>query len=480
MDVTNAIRSSPEGYKPDDFLPLQRENFDAQDIGSIPDYWAEVGAKLLKNPRAVFSMLLLGFLLLFSVLGPLLWRVDPAQQDLSQISQAPALYKEALVIEDKRLLWKQAAQALLEQEEANIFYLALFDIAHTQSVKLYWPEHPQAAAYAVYRHEYPPSGIEDLGLPLAELESRSDTFFEDKLSLENIDYYYSVLALAKDDAPLEYKSLHIKPVLALPYEQVKKQIQAGNWQWINDRHDKDNDSIHNNYKKVRLSMHPMGTDYLGRDMMARLMSGGQTSLLIALLASGLFVFFGSLYGAMSAYLGGRVDNVLMRFADFVIALPFLLFMILLKVSFSLGPGESGIKVMIFSLIILSWPGSARLIRGQVLSLREQNFILAARINGATMYYVMLKHLLPNVLSLVLISLSFAIPSVILTEAFLSFIGLGVVPPTASWGSMCQEGIKTFLFHPHELVFPATLIGITVLSFNLLGDSLRDALDVKVE
>lgn len=479
MAVSNKAFPHPEGYKPDDFLPLQKDKLEAQDIASIPDYWGEVGTKLLKNPRAVFSICLLTFMLLFSILGPLLWQVDPAQQDLSQVSQAPALYKEALVIEANTHSWKQAAQSLLEQEqeqeqqEENIFYLALFDVAHTQSVKLYWPAHPQAVAYAVYRHEYVPSGIEDLGLPLAELESRSATFFEDKLSLENTDYYYSVVALAKHNRPLDYKSLHIKPVLALPYEQVKKQVEAGNWHWLDEQEAQA-------YKKVRLSMHPMGTDYLGRDMMARLMSGGQTSLLIALLASGLFVLFGSLYGAISAYLGGRVDNVLMRFADFVIALPFLLFMILLKVSFSVGPGESGISVMIFSLIILSWPGSARLIRGQVLSLREQNFILAARINGASLYYVMLKHLLPNVLSLVLISLSFAIPSVILTEAFLSFIGLGVVPPTASWGSMCQEGIKTFLFHPHELIFPATMIGITVLCFNLLGDSLRDALDVNVE
>jgi oligopeptide transport system permease protein len=167
----------------------------------------------------------------------------------------------------------------------------------------------------------------------------------------------------------------------------------------------------------------------------------------------------------------------MRFADFVIALPFLLFMILLKVSFGIQPGESGIAVMVFSLVILSWPSTARLIRSQVLVLREQNFILAARINGAGLFHILWKHLFPNVLSLILISLSFAIPSVILTEAFLSFIGLGVVPPTPSWGSMCQEGIKTFLFHPHELIFPAFFIGMTVLAFNLLGDGLRDAFDV---
>jgi len=116
----------------------------------------------------------------------------------------------------------------------------------------------------------------------------------------------------------------------------------------------------------------------------------------------------------------------------------------------------------------------------VFVLRVQNFVLLSRINGASLFYIVTRHLLPNTLSVIFVCLSFAIPSVILTEAFLSFIGLGVVPPTPSWGSMCQEGIKTFLFHPHELIFPALFIGLTVLSFNLLGDGLRDALDVKAE
>jgi len=193
-----------------------------------------------------------------------------------------------------------------------------------------------------------------------------------------------------------------------------------------------------------------------------------------------FVLVGFVYGASAAYLGGRVDNMLMRFADFVIALPFLLFMILLRVAFGVGPGESGIGAMIISLILLSWPSSARLVRAQVLQLKQQAFIQSARMNGATLPYMLIKHLLPNVLGVVLVSLSFAIPSVILTEAFLSFIGLGVVPPIPSWGAMCNEGIKTFLFHPHELAFPALFISITVLAFNLLGDGLREAFDVKIK
>jgi oligopeptide transport system permease protein len=169
----------------------------------------------------------------------------------------------------------------------------------------------------------------------------------------------------------------------------------------------------------------------------------------------------------------------MRVTDFVLALPFLLFMILFKVAFGAGPGESGIIPMLIALIALSWTGPARLTRGQILQLRESEFVQASRLLGAKPMYLILRHLLPNTLGVILVSLTFAIPNAIFTEAFLSFIGMGVVPPNPSWGSMANDGIQTFLTHPHEFFFPAVLISLTVLAFNLLGDGLRDALDPKM-
>jgi len=214
-------------------------------------------------------------------------------------------------------------------------------------------------------------------------------------------------------------------------------------------------------------------------MLSRLMHGARVSLFIGLVAPLLFVGFGVAYGSMAGFLGGRVDQIMMRFADFVIALPFLLFMILFKIAFGIGPGQSGILPMIVALVALSWPGTARLVRGQILQVREEGYVNAARLLGARTNYLVLRHMIPNTMGVILVTLTFAVPSAIFTEAFLSFIGMGVAPPTPSWGGMSNEGIKSMLIHPHELLFPAVLISITVLAFNLLGDGLRDALDAKM-
>ena len=178
-------------------------------------------------------------------------------------------------------------------------------------------------------------------------------------------------------------------------------------------------------------------------------------------------------------MGGKVDQLMMRFADFVVALPFLLFMILFKISFGIGPGESGIFPMLVAMVVLLWPATARLVRGQIMQIREQGYVEASKLLGAKSSYLILRHMLPNTLGVVLVTLTFEIPRAIFTEAFLSFIGMGVAPPTPSWGSMSNEGIKTMLNTPHELIFPALLISITVLAFNLLGDGLRDALDARM-
>ena len=132
-----------------------------------------------------------------------------------------------------------------------------------------------------------------------------------------------------------------------------------------------------------------------------------------------------------------------------------------------------------ALVLLSWPATARLVRGQILQIREEGYISASRLLGAGAPYLVLRHMIPNTLGVILVTLTFAVPTAIFTEAFLSFIGMGVAPPTPSWGSMCNEGIKTMLTHPHELIFPALFISITVLAFNLLGDGLRDALDARM-
>jgi oligopeptide transport system permease protein len=231
--------------------------------------------------------------------------------------------------------------------------------------------------------------------------------------------------------------------------------------------------------EITIPYHPLGTDYLGRDMLARLMYGARVSLFIGVVAPFLFVLTGIVYGSAAGFVGGRVDQVLMRFADFVVALPFLLFMILFRIAFGIGPGESGVFPMLIALVVLMWPTTARLVRGQVLQIRQEGYVAAAQLLGARTAYLVLRHMIPNTMGVILVTLTFEIPKVIFIEAFLSFIGMGVAPPTPSWGSMANEGIKTMLAHPHELLFPAIFISVTVLAFNLLGDGMRDALDVRM-
>jgi oligopeptide transport system permease protein len=292
--------------------------------------------------------------------------------------------------------------------------------------------------------------------------------FEDRLNLEPKRYWYSVVALG--DAGVERDEYAVLPVDVTRAASAEEAVSRG---WIADAASVKEGAT------IRLPYHPLGTDYLGRDMLARLMSGARVSLFIGIVAPLLFVLAGIAYGSVAGFMGGRVDQLLMRFADFVVALPFLLFMILFKIAFGIGPGESGVLPMLVALVLLGWPSTARLVRGQILQIRLEAYVAASQLLGAKTGYLIFRHMIPNTMGVILVTLTFAVPSAIFTEAFLSFIGMGVAPPTPSWGSMANEGIRTMLSHPHELIFPATFISITVLAFNLLGDGLRDALDVRM-
>jgi oligopeptide transport system permease protein len=451
-----------------DFSPA-RASHKAQEL-SRPSlsYWQDAWRRLKSNRRALASLAIVVFQVLAAVAGPLVWDVDPAFQDLDQISQGPTLGKRALIVaayEEWTVPSRPDFPA--EPDEFPDFLaapagLSLAAPGNSQAVRLVWEPVEGAAFYVVYRNEHEPEGPNDLGLPLGETEAGNQVGYEDRLQLEARTYYYSVLASDGIDEAEERATLAVQVEQAIVASQARRRGIEGE---VGQR--------------ARLEPHPLGTDYLGRDMLARLIYGARTSLFIGMVGPFLYVLLGTLYGGFAGYLGGRVDIWLMRFADFVVALPFLLFMILFKIAFGIGPGESGVLPMLVALVLLGWPGTARLVRGQVLQLRQEPYVQAARLLGAQSTYLVLRHMIPNVMGVILVTLTFAVPSAIFTEAFLSFIGMGVAPPTPSWGSMCNEGIKTMLSHPHELVFPALCISVTVLAFNLLGDGLRDALDARM-
>jgi oligopeptide transport system permease protein len=222
--------------------------------------------------------------------------------------------------------------------------------------------------------------------------------------------------------------------------------------------------------------HPMGTDEAGRDILARVLLGGRISLMVGIISTFVSLVIGVAYGATSGYLGGRIDDVMMRIVDMLYAIPYMMIVIVLLAFFG-GQSPFGQLILLFiALGAVSWLTMARIVRGQVISLKEREFVLAARASGTPGWRIVFRHLVPNVLGPVIVYATLTVPSVMLQEAFLSFLGLGVQAPLASWGSLAADGIRTIAIFPWQLFFPGMTMAITLFSLNFMGDGLRDALD----
>ncbi|UCH51546.1 MAG: ABC transporter permease [Chloroflexota bacterium] len=259
-----------------------------------------------------------------------------------------------------------------------------------------------------------------------------------------------------DPTEVNFEERDMPPVY-LPSEQFTYDIQTGQY----------------TTKEIRGTWkHALGTDSKGRDMLAMLVSGARISLLVGLIATGIAIILGTIIGVLSAYLGGWADNALMRFTDVMMTFPFFLLLVLIVFIF----GRS-LAIIVLAIGLTGWTGAARLLRSESLSLRTREFIVATKALGASDNRVIFRHLIPNVISLIIVIATLSIPSVILAEAALSFIGLGDTTKT-SWGIILESGQNTLETSPWVAVEPGIMIFLTVLAFNFLGDGLRDAFDPK--
>ncbi|HEV2028534.1 MAG TPA: ABC transporter permease [Candidatus Dormibacteraeota bacterium] len=230
----------------------------------------------------------------------------------------------------------------------------------------------------------------------------------------------------------------------------------------------------NSYQSPAFGHHLLGTDDLGRDVLSKVLFGAQVSLSIGILVQVMVLFLGGGIGLVAGYFGGWIDNVLMRFTDIMYAFPDLLFVLIIVAA--LGPTYFNI---LFAIGFVAWVGLARLVRGQVLSIKEKEYVEAAHAAGTTPFKIIIKHLLPNALGPVIVTLTFGIPAAIFTEAVLDFLGVGLRPPQPSWGVMVFEGYAAVDAYAYLVIIPCVALSMTMLAFNFVGDGLRDALDPRM-
>ena len=238
--------------------------------------------------------------------------------------------------------------------------------------------------------------------------------------------------------------------------------------------DADGNRIETGLKKWN-NTYRLGTDQLGRDILTRLMYGTRISLMVAFIAALVNMVIGIAYGGISGYLGGRTDTIMMRIVDIISTIPLTLYVILIKMCL-----DDGLLSIIIALSSVYWVDMARVVRGEMLSLKNQEFVLAARTIGSSTKTILLNHLIPNAMGPILVTVTMLIPSAIFMEAFMSFIGIGIAPPMASLGTMCNDATETLRTNPYQLFLPALVICIIMFAFNFVGDGLRDALDPKLK
>tara|TARA_B100001248_G_C27399354_1_gene468668 strand:- start:1040 stop:1918 length:879 start_codon:yes stop_codon:yes gene_type:complete len=231
--------------------------------------------------------------------------------------------------------------------------------------------------------------------------------------------------------------------------------------------------------------HVLGTDGLGRDMFSRIIHGAQVSMAVGFFTSLTSLVIGTVYGAASGWFGGWIDSVMMRVVDIILAIPTLVLLILVMVifdSFTIIENQkyNAIAGIFFALSFVGWVGIARIVRGQVLQTKEMVYVEAAKSLGVSSSHIVFKHILPNILGPIIVTLTFQIPANILFESFLSFIGLGLQPPYSSWGVLANDGWRAIRTYPHLIITPGIALYLTIMSFNLLGDGLRDAFDPKLK
>lgn len=411
---------------PDMWEKLDKSQKDSEKVSrNSLTYWQDASRRLKQNKVAVVAMMVILLVVAMAIFVPMFWPIKYSNQvlDFSNIPQKLDVYE---ISQDEYIYVTKAYKAIEVSKDGELLQM-----------------------YKVKK------------------DDQSNRMYIYDLNGKELVVDYSLYFEAKKEFLALEKKAKKDPTIDL----AEAQYNLDNAKKIEVR--LEGKEILPN-KTVRNKTYVFGTDYLGRDMFIRVLYGGRISLIVGFVAAFLNFVIGILYGGIAGYFGGRIDNFMMRIVDIIGSIPTLLYVILLMVIF-----EPGLGTIILALAITNWLGMARMVRGQVLSLKEQEFVLAAQTLGASTKRIMLKHLIPNIMGPVMVAITMQVPNAIFTEAFLSFVGLGISAPKASWGALCNDALAGLFTYPYQLFYPAMAISITILAFNLFGDGLRDALDPKL-
>ena len=429
------------------FKPAEKEKGAAENIGTPSlTYWQDCWRRLRQNKSAIVSMIVIIIVVLSAIFVPAFWSFSYEEQVLMYANLPPVLDIYDLGEENYVYITKDFKSINVDREGHLLSADSPVRDDKTGRVYVYEVNGKQLLIdYGVYfraNQEYiraaaanKKSGM----LKVAELDYLVKYFGDSAPETISIDEAKVIL-----DKKIDRFHIYYDEELISPCDRVNNKTYI----W--------------------------GTDSLGRDMFIRVIYGARISLLVGVVAALVNFVVGVLYGGIAGYFGGTVDNIMMRIVDTISSIPMMLYVILLMVVMG-----SGLKSIILAMGLTYWTGMARIVRSQVLAMREQEFVSAAILLGVPTHKLLTRHLIPNAMGPIMVSLTMQIPSAMFTEAFLSFIGLGVSKPMASWGSLANAALPALYTNPYQLFYPALVMSITILALNLFSDGLRDSLDPRL-
>ncbi len=441
-----SMKISPELWE-----PLEQEEKDAEKIERpsltfLQDGWR----RLRSNWVAMFSMVVILLITVGAIVIPWFWPYTYKQQNLD-LANVPASMETYPLSNGKNVYVTPQYTLIVMDSKGNLEGLAESGRKDMIGKKNYYTVDGvdlcvDYSLYSAATTEY------------RSLEKKADAAGTDMVETSDADYLVNYFEQRGDAVPEQISLEEAYNILENKMERVV--VTAGGEKLT---------------ETVRLRNHTylLGTDGLGRDLFIRIVYGARISLLVGFFAAFINFVVGVFYGAIAGYLGGEVDNIMMRVIDILDSIPMTLYVILIMVV--VGPGLVSI---ILALGLTFWVKMARIVRGQVLTLKQQEFVKAAIVTGADTKRIIVKHLIPNMMGPIMVNIAMQIPSAIFNEAFLSFVGLGISAPMASWGTLCNDALAGIYVYPYQMVFPAIAISVTILTFNLFSDGLRDAFDPK--